>query len=292
MSVKSSLPPQHSGSSALNIAAEQRSVPNHIGIIMDGNGRWAQSRNLPRTVGHKAGLDNLQRVLKACVEHGVKVLSVYAFSTENWRRPPEEVAGMMRLVGVGIQRDLNELHRNGVKIVHSGRMEELSPSIRRHLTRAVEVTRYNSRITLNVAVNYGGRREIIDALTRMIQDGLNPEEISADLFKRYLYVADLPDIDFVIRTGGENRLSNFLVWQSAHAEYYSTAVYWPDFDEVELDRSLESYRARFACIDDAVDQACATNEQTQVAPALRTPILLPSAPRFAPSSVRICELAA
>lgn len=292
MSVKSSLPPQHSRSSTLNNAAEQRTVPNHIGIIMDGNGRWAQARNLPRTVGHKAGLDNLQRVLKACVEHGVKILSVYAFSTENWRRPAEEVAGMMRLVSIGIQRDLAELHRNGVKIVHSGRMEELTPSIRRHLTRAVEVTRYNSRITLNVAVNYGGRREIVDALTRMIQDGVDPEEITQDTFKRYLYVADLPDIDFVIRTGGENRLSNFLVWQSAHAEYYSTATYWPDFDELELSRSLESYRARFSCTDDAVDQAPAICEQPHVAQVLYLPAALPPSPRFATNSARICEIAA
>jgi undecaprenyl diphosphate synthase len=219
-------------------------VPRHLGIIMDGNGRWAQNRGLPRLAGHRAGVDNIKRILEACVQNGIEVLSIYAFSTENWRRPPDEVQGLMRLLGITIQRQLNELNRNGVRIVHSGRLEGIDPHLQRQVLRALEVTRANSRIILNVAFNYGGRAEILDAVRRIMREGIAPEALTEEMLSHYLYVADLPDPDLIIRTGGEWRLSNFLLWQAAYAEYYQTPCFWPDFDEQELTKALVAYSAR------------------------------------------------
>jgi undecaprenyl diphosphate synthase len=219
-------------------------VPHHLGIIMDGNGRWAKARGLPRVAGHQAGVDNMRRILEHCVQREVKVLSIYAFSTENWGRPPEEVSGLMRLLGLTIQRQLNDLNKNGVRILHSGRMEGINPQLQKQILYALEVTRNNERITLNVAFNYGGRAEIIDAVRHMIQDGVRPENLSEELLSSYLYTANLPDPDMIIRTGGEWRLSNFLIWQAAYAEYYTTPTYWPDFDESELDKALVEYSRR------------------------------------------------
>jgi undecaprenyl diphosphate synthase len=221
-----------------------QATPKHIGIIMDGNGRWAQKRGLPRIAGHQAGVDNIRRILEACVEFGVKVLSIYAFSTENWRRPADEVSGLMRLLGFTIQRQLNELNRNGVKIVHSGQLEGIHPHLQKQILRALEVTKNNNRIILNVAFNYGGRAEIVDAVRQILRDGIPPSEITEEVFSRYLYVGDLPDPDLIIRTGGEYRLSNFLIWQAAYAEYFATPTYWPDFDEDELYRALEVFNGR------------------------------------------------
>lgn len=219
-------------------------TPRHLGIIMDGNGRWAQARGLPRLAGHRAGVDNIRRVLTACVEHGIQALSIYAFSTENWRRPLDEVQGLMRLLGLTIQRQLDELNRNGVKIVHSGRLEGIHPHLQEQVKRALEVTKNNDRITLNVAFNYGGRAEILDALRRIIAEGVPPEAVTEEMVSHHLYVAGLPDPDLIVRTGGEWRLSNFLLWQAAYAEYYTTPRYWPDFDENELYLALESYSQR------------------------------------------------
>lgn len=219
------------------------SIPHHIGVIMDGNGRWAQSRGLPRLVGHQAGVDNIKRILESCVQHGIKVLTIYAFSTENWHRPPEEVSGLMRLLGLTIQRQLNELDRNGVKILHSGRMDGINSDLQKRIRHALEVTRDNDRIILNVAFNYGGRAEILDAVRRIVDDGLPTEQLSEELFSKYLY-HDLPDPDLIIRTGGEWRLSNFLIWQAAYAEYYTTPTYWPDFSEAELYKALFEYNER------------------------------------------------
>lgn len=219
-------------------------VPHHIGIIMDGNGRWAQARSLPRFAGHQAGVDNIRRVLESSVQFGIKALTVYAFSTENWHRPPEEVSGLMRLLGLTIQRQLNDLHKNGVRILHSGRMDGISRSLQEQIRHALEVTRANDRIVLNVAFNYGGRAEILDAVRRIIADGVQPEALSEQLFSQYLYTGGLPDPDLIIRTGGEWRLSNFLIWQAAYAEYYATPTYWPDFDEEELYRALLEYNQR------------------------------------------------
>jgi undecaprenyl diphosphate synthase len=211
---------------------------------MDGNGRWAQGRGLPRLAGHQAGVDNIRRILESCVQFGVKVLTVYAFSTENWHRPPDEVSGLMRLLGLTIQRQLNDLHKNGVRILHSGRMDGISQQLQQQIRHAIEVTQYNDRIWLNVAFNYGGRAEILDAVRRIIADGVDPEALSEELFGTYLYTSNLPDPDLIIRTGGEWRLSNFLIWQAAYAEYYATPTYWPEFDEAELYNALAEFNRR------------------------------------------------
>lgn len=218
--------------------------PSHIGIIMDGNGRWAVSRGLPRIAGHHAGVENVRRILRRSAEYGVKVLTIYAFSTENWRRPAEEVTGLMRLLGVTIQRELKDLHKNGVRIVHSGRLDGINRHLCEQIQNAVEYTRHNERITLNVAFNYGGRAEIIDAMQRALAAGVDPSEITEETFGQYLYTGELPDPDLIIRTGGEWRLSNFLIWQAAYAEYYTTPTYWPDFDEKELDKALLEFGSR------------------------------------------------
>lgn len=231
-------------SAPANLDSPFPSVPYHVGIIMDGNGRWAQKRGRPRLVGHQAGVDNIRRILENSVKHGIKVLTIYAFSTENWQRPLEEVTGLMTLLSLTIRRQLNELHKNGVQIRHSGRMDGIDPELQKQIRHALEVTQHNNRIILNVAFNYGGRAEILDAVRSAIADGIAPEELTEELFSRYLYTTDLPDPDLIIRTGGEWRLSNFLIWQAAYAEYYTTPTYWPDFDEKELYKALQEYNAR------------------------------------------------
>lgn len=211
---------------------------------MDGNGRWAQERGWPRLAGHQAGVDNIKRILESCVTHGVKVLTIYAFSTENWHRPPDEVSGLMRLLGLTIQRQLNDLHKNGVRILHSGRMEGISQHLQEQIRHALEVTKNNTRIYLNVAFNYGGRAEILDAVRRVVADGVPPDSLTEELFSNYLYTGGLPDPDLIIRTGGEWRLSNFLIWQAAYAEYYTTPTFWPDFNENELYKALYEFNQR------------------------------------------------
>lgn len=219
-------------------------VPYHLGIIMDGNGRWARARGLPRVAGHKAGTDNLRPVLRACADSGIKVLSVYAFSTENWGRPPDEVSGLMNILGQYIRRETHDLHANNVRILHSGRLEGVAPRLAQQIQDAVALTRDNTRITLNVAFNYGGRAEIIDAVKHILADGLRPEEVTEALMSDYLYTGGLADPDLIIRTGGEYRLSNFLIWQAAYAEYYATPTFWPNFDEEELARALIEFSQR------------------------------------------------
>jgi undecaprenyl diphosphate synthase len=211
---------------------------------MDGNGRWAQSRGLPRLAGHRAGTDNIRRVLEACVDFGVEILTIYAFSTENWDRPPDEVRGLMGIFGDAFQRYTEELNRKNVRIRHLGRAERVAPAMLESITRAVVLTRDNTGITLNVAFNYGGRAEIVDAVRRLIREGVPAEDLSAERFADYLYTAGQPDLDLVIRTAGEMRLSNFLIWQAAYAEYYSTPKYWPDFGRDELYEALLAYQQR------------------------------------------------
>jgi undecaprenyl diphosphate synthase len=194
--------------------------------------------------GHKAGTENIRRVLRAATDFGIKVLTIYAFSTENWARPPEEVAGLMGLLGEVIRRELDDLHANGVCIRHSGRLDGIAPNLQEQIQRAVSLTCHNQRITLNVAFNYGGRAEIVDAIRHIMADGHSAEAVTEDLISQYLYTGDLPDPDLIIRTGGEWRLSNFLIWQAAYAEYYATLTYWPDFDEAELAKALEEYSQR------------------------------------------------
>ncbi len=219
-------------------------IPTHVAIIMDGNGRWARARGLPRLMGHRQGTENIRRVLTAAVEYGIKILTVYAFSTENWGRPQDEVRGLMTILEQTIQRELPELHKNGVRLRHIGRLEELSPQLQRAVRDSIELTQYNDRLLLNIAWNYGGRAEIVDAVRRIIQDGVKPAEVTEELISRYLYTCGVPDPDLIIRTGGEMRLSNYLIWQAAYAEYYSTPTYWPDFDKHELYLALKAYNQR------------------------------------------------
>jgi undecaprenyl diphosphate synthase len=219
-------------------------VPHHAAIIMDGNGRWAQARGLPRIAGHRAGTDNIKPVLEGCVEFGVKILTIYAFSTENWRRPEDEVRGLFALMGEVIRRETQSLHRNGVQVRHVGRLDGISPRLADAIRKSVDLTRGNDRIILNVAFNYGGRAEIVDAVRRIAAEGLPPSEITEEALSRRLYTADLPDPDLIIRTGGDWRLSNFLIWQAAYAEYYSTPTFWPDFGKPQLYQALLEYQQR------------------------------------------------
>src|SRR2546429_1421235 len=216
----------------------------HLAIIMDGNGRWANKRHLPRLAGHKAGVNALRRVLEYAVDEHIEMLSVYAFSTENWGRPRIEVDGLMRLFWETIRSDVEKLHREGVRLRHLGRLQDLSPSIQKGVRDSVELTRHNTRLNLNICFNYGGRAELVDAIRQIIADGKQPADISEELITSYLYTRDLPDPDMVIRTAGEMRVSNFLLWQSAYSEYYATPTLWPDFGREDLREALNSYHQR------------------------------------------------
>jgi undecaprenyl diphosphate synthase len=219
-------------------------TPRHVAIIMDGNGRWAISRGLPRLAGHKAGTENLRRVIRATVEFGIQYLTIYAFSTENWGRPPEEVQGLLHILEDVIDRELAELHAEGVQLRHIGRLEGLDPKLQKKVFRAMELTKNNHRLILNIAWNYGGRDEIVQAIQRMMRDGVKPDEVTDELVHQYLYTAGVPDPDLIIRTSGELRISNFLIWQAAYSEWYITSTYWPDFDKEEYRRALETYSQR------------------------------------------------
>ncbi len=223
---------------------ESLAIPVHVGIIMDGNGRWAQKRGLPRLAGHRAGTENVRRIVRACAERGVKVLTLYAFSTENWSRPPEEVEGLMNLAPWFIDRELEGLHKEGVRLRHLGMMEGISHDLQLRIRRAVQRTARNKGLVLNIAFNYGGRNEIVRAVRHIVRDGLPEGEISEATLAAYLDTAGLPDPDLVIRTAGEMRLSNFLTWQAAYSEFYSTLTYWPDFDKVELQKAFDAYGKR------------------------------------------------
>jgi undecaprenyl diphosphate synthase len=222
----------------------QGMIPAHVGIIMDGNGRWARARGMPRVAGHRAGTKNIRRVLIEAVEIGIKALTVYAFSTENWARPKDEVSHLMRLISQGIQDELDELDARGVRILHSGRLAGVEAGLQEQILDAVHRTRNNAIITLNVAFNYGGRAEIVDAVKQLIRTGVAAEDVTEALISKNLYTPDLSDPDLIVRTGGELRLSNFLIWQAAYAEIYSTPTYWPDFDEAELRKAVAVYQQR------------------------------------------------
>ncbi len=219
-------------------------VPTHVAIIMDGNGRWARSRGLPRQAGHRAGAENLRRIVRACVEFGVNILTIYAFSTENWGRPESEVRGLMRIFARVLDQELDELNKQGVCLHHLGDLSGINPTLQKKVQHALELTKNNDRLILNVAFNYGGRAEIIHAVQEMLADGIKPEELTEELFSSYLFTAGLPDPDLVIRTSGELRISNFLIWQAAYAEYYPTPAYWPDFGREELYEAIVAYNQR------------------------------------------------
>ncbi|NOQ43557.1 MAG: di-trans,poly-cis-decaprenylcistransferase [Dehalococcoidia bacterium] len=219
-------------------------MPNHVAIIMDGNGRWAEKRGLPRLAGHSAGTDNVRRVIKCFNDYDVKYITIYAFSTENWSRPQREVQGLMRIMEDVIDREAENLHKDGVKLIHLGNLDGISEKLKQKLQYAIKLTEDNSRGTLCIAFNYGGRAEIIDAIKRIIRDGILPNEIDEALISYYLYTINLPDPDLIIRTGGEMRLSNFLIWQAAYSEYYATPTLWPDFGPEEIEQALIAYSER------------------------------------------------
>jgi len=219
-------------------------VPLHVAIIMDGNGRWARARGLPRLAGHRAGVDNLRRVLEAATEFGIRYLTIYAFSTENWSRPPDEVRGLLNILEDVIDRELQSLNKNGVQLRHLGRLERLSPELQAKVHQAVELTKHNERLVLNIAWNYGGRDEIVQAMRHMMASGVLPEDVDEDLVSQHLYTAGIPDPDLIIRTSGELRVSNFLIWQGAYAEWYVTPTFWPDFGRDELLEALWEYARR------------------------------------------------
>lgn len=218
--------------------------PSHVAIIMDGNGRWAASHGMSRSEGHRAGTENLRRIIESFIRHGVRYLTLFAFSTENWHRPDSEIRALLEIVDEVIRAEVDELHREDIRLRHIGRLDRLPKELRRSICESIELTKHNSRMTLCVAFDYGGRAEIVDAVRSMIADKVKAEDVSEDLLRQYMYTSEMPDPDLIIRTSGEQRLSNFLIWQAAYAEYYTTPVYWPDFDEAEVDKALEAFGAR------------------------------------------------
>jgi undecaprenyl diphosphate synthase len=224
---------------------------------MDGNGRWARQRGKPRLAGHRAGTENIRRVIERFADYGVSHLTLFAFSTENWERPTYEVRGLMRLLSMFLKRETRNLHEEGIKLVHLGDLLPLSDGLQKQVREAIELTRDNQRMTLAIAFNYGGRAEIIEAVRAIVADGVAAADIDEALFTRYLFTADLPDPDLIIRTAGELRISNFLLWQGAYSELCFVNDYWPDFDISHIDEVLSAYshrRRRFgALLPDEVD---------------------------------------
>ncbi|MGC9397885.1 MAG: isoprenyl transferase [Anaerolineae bacterium] len=219
-------------------------LPKHMGLIMDGNGRWARERGLPRLAGHRAGVQRLHEVLHSAVEFGVPILTLYAFSTENWKRPESEVRGLLRILGETLETEVDNLHENGVQLRHLGDLAPLPEDLKRPIHSAIELTKHNERLIVNVAFNYGGRAEIVEAVREIVREGIPPEEIDESTITAHLDTAGLPDPDLIVRTSGEMRLSNFLIWQAAYAEYYVTPVFWPDFNKDEFYKALQAFARR------------------------------------------------
>ena len=236
--------PRVAARSSLQPLTSSTHIPKHVAIIMDGNGRWAQQRGLSRQQGHRAGTENIRRIIESFGERGVEVLTLYAFSTENWNRPRREVSALMRLIPRVIQRELKELHKNGVRLVHVGDLAPLDERLRSKVEDAIELTKDNDRMTVALAFNYGGRAEIVEAVRKIVAENTPAERVDEALLSSSMYTAGLPELDLLIRTAGDMRISNFLLWQSAYAELYFTSTLWPDFDEAEIERALDAYAQR------------------------------------------------
>ena len=223
-------------------------LPTHLAIIMDGNGRWAQNKGLPRVAGHKEGVVSVREITRACGELGIDVLTLYTFSSDNWKRPRSEVNALMRLLVSTIRAEVRELMDNNVRLTAIGRLDDLPEIAQQEFHSAMEQTAANNGLNLNLALSYGGRQEILTAIQRLLKAGLagklTPEQVTEELFSDYLYTAGLPDPDLIVRTGGETRLSNFLIWQSAYSELISTDAMWPDFRQRELYHTMELYQQR------------------------------------------------
>ncbi len=223
---------------------DREKTPRHVAIIMDGNGRWARARWLPRAAGHRAGVAVLTPLLETAGELGVEALTLYAFSTENWERPETEVDSLMELFLETAKGKVPELNERGARLRFLGRRERLPEAVRSSIVQAEELTKNNDRLDVYVALNYGGRAEIVDAARRMMEDGVKPEEVDEATFASYLYAPEVPEVDLVIRTSGELRVSNFLLWQIAYAEFYVTETLWPDFSPEEFRQAIASFAAR------------------------------------------------
>ncbi|MFC2005000.1 polyprenyl diphosphate synthase [Chloroflexota bacterium] len=219
-------------------------LPTHIAIVPDGNGRWAELRGLPRLNGHQVGAENMHRMIECLNEYPIKYVTLYGFSTENWSRPDDEVNGLFQILREFIEITASEIHQKGVKLRHLGRLDALPQSLQLTINRAVELTKNNSRMTLSVAFNYGARAEILDAVRHLVAECVAPQNITEEVFDSYLYTAGLPNVDLLIRTGDELRLSNFLIWQTTYSEYHFTKVLWPDFGKKDIEKALLSYSRR------------------------------------------------
>ena len=223
---------------------DREKVPRHVAIIMDGNGRWAKAHWLPRSAGHRAGVEVLTPLLEAAGELGVEAITLYAFSTENWERPETEVASLMELFLETAKGKVPELNERGARLRFLGRLDHLPPSVQAAIEEAEKLTKDNDKLNVYIALNYGGRAEIVDAARRMIEEGLTPEEVDESTLASYLYAPEVGEVDLVIRTSGELRVSNFLLWQIAYAEFYVTDTLWPDFSPEEFRRAIASFAAR------------------------------------------------
>lgn len=219
-------------------------VPEHVAIIMDGNGRWASQRGLARLEGHQAGTENIRRITHAAGVLGIKYLTLWAFSAENWRRPKEEVDGILNILGRAIESETEELHRQGAQLRHIGDIGSLDDGLQESIHHAIELTSGNSDLVLTLAFNYGGRQELLRAVQRIVESGVKPADIDESLIESHLYTSDLPDPDLIIRTSGECRLSNFLCWQGAYAELYFCSTLWPDFGPEDLEAAINDYASR------------------------------------------------
>jgi undecaprenyl diphosphate synthase len=219
-------------------------VPAHVAIIMDGNGRWAKERGLPRLAGHRAGTKNLRRIIRAAADAGVKHITFYAFSTENWNRPEDEIKGLMALLAEFLETQLRELHEEGARLIHIGHLDGLAPSLRKKVEDAIELTRNNERIDVILAFNYGGRDEIVSAIKKLINSGVSADQVDTKMVSDAMFTAGIPDPDIVIRTSGEKRTSNFLTWQTVYSEWFFPEVYWPDFSGEDLLKILAEFSKR------------------------------------------------
>lgn len=237
-----------SSNAKLSREPELKSLPVHLGVIMDGNGRWAKKRGLPRLAGHRAGMRSVKQIVNSCGEIGIKYLTLYAFSVENWLRPKAEVTGLMRILREYLLKEIDELDAKGVKVTASGRVEDLEKTALKILRECIKRTEHNKGLVLNLALSYGGKSELTDAvrdIAREVKAGrLSPEKIDEGLISSHLYHPEIPDPDLIIRTSGEHRLSNFLIWQGAYAEFYTTEVLWPDFGRKDLIHALLEYQGR------------------------------------------------
>ena len=238
------LSPQAVAEARAGLGVPPERIPRSVAIIMDGNGRWARARGLSRVAGHQEGAKVVRKIVTEAARLGLESLTLYSFSIENWRRPNDEVNALMHLYAEYLVSQRPNLHRLNIRLRHLGRLDGLSPKLQQQVLDAIELTKDNDRMAVCIAFNYGGRAEIVEAVRRLMANGMRPEDIDEDIFSSHLYTANLPDPDLIIRTAGEMRVSNFLLWQGAYAEFYSTTVYWPDFDSEDIDQALLAYSQR------------------------------------------------